>query len=76
MHPNELDGRINALLTRINELSVERGDSNWNDDDDRDAGVCVRRNPKYPNNAGGIAVSEPDDEDIKSGLVSRSQIKV
>jgi len=49
MHPNELDGRINALLTRINELSVERGDSNWNDDDDRDAGVCVRRNPKYPN---------------------------
>ena len=38
MHPNELDGRINALLTRIKELSVERGGSNWNDDDDRDAG--------------------------------------
>jgi len=73
MHPNELDGRINALLTRINELSVERGDSNWNDDDDRDAGVCVRRNPKYPNNAGGIAVPEPNDEDIESVVASRSR---
>ena len=65
MHPNELDGRINAFVTRIRELSGERGDSNCNDDDDRDAGVGVRRTPKYPKRAGGIAVPEPDDDDIK-----------
>jgi len=74
MHPNELAGRVKALLTRMFDgrvlapltrttaLSVERDNPNWNDDDDRDAGVLVRCGPRYPKNAGGIAVPEPDDD--------------
>jgi hypothetical protein len=61
VHPNEVEGRIKALSI-LGALLRERGDSDWNHDDDRDAGILVRREPRYPNNAGGIALPEPDDD--------------
>ena len=57
MHPNEVDGRIKALSA----LRALFGDRGSLDDDDRDAGVKVCREPRSPSNAGGIAVPEPDD---------------
>lgn len=63
MHPNELDGWTKALTTQVRELSEIRRNLGWFDDDDRDAGVKVRRQPKYPNGTNGIAVPEPDDDE-------------
>ena len=69
MHPNEIDGRIKALVA-LRALFGERG----LDDDDRDAGVKVRRQPRDPGNAGAIAVPEPDD-DQSVDLVNSDQRK-
>ena len=63
MHPNEVDGRVRALSTRVRTLLAERDTFDSNDEDDRDAGVAVRREPRHPNNAGGIAVPEPEDDE-------------